>query len=83
MRTIGLFDAKTHLSGLVEALAEGREDLVVISRRGKPAARLTAISRSSAAKRIGVARGRVRVPDDIDRPNAAVAALFGAPQPRP
>lgn len=35
---IGLFEAKTHLSSLVESVEQGEE--IVITRRGKPVARL-------------------------------------------
>ena len=38
MLTVGAFDAKTHLSSLLEQVAAGEE--VVITRHGKPIARL-------------------------------------------
>ena len=38
MITVGAFDAKTHLSALLERVARGEE--VVITRHGKPVARL-------------------------------------------
>lgn len=38
MITIGAFEAKTHLSSLLDRVAEGEE--VVITRHGKPVARL-------------------------------------------
>ena len=38
MITVGAFEAKTHLSRLLERVAEGEE--VVITKRGKPVARL-------------------------------------------
>jgi prevent-host-death family protein len=38
MKTIGIFEAKTHLSSLVDEVEKGRE--VVITRHGKPVARL-------------------------------------------
>jgi len=56
MGTIGIYDAKAKLSQLIEAVATGRE--VVITKRGKPVARLVPpemLRKSSparAAKRI-------------------------------
>lgn len=47
---VGLFDAKTHLSELVETVASGADD-VVITRRGKPVARLIPINDQSAVER--------------------------------
>ena len=38
MITIGAFEAKTHLSGLLEKVRRGEE--VLITKRGKPVARL-------------------------------------------
>jgi len=78
MQTTSLFDAKTHLSRLVERLVSGEEDEVVISRHGKPVARLTALPRADVRKRIGLAAGRFKVPDDIDAANPRIAKLFGA-----
>jgi prevent-host-death family protein len=76
MHTVSLFDAKTHLSGIVESLVEGREDEVIIARRGKPVARLTSLRQANVSRRIGAARGRLTVPDDIDGSNAVVARLL-------
>jgi prevent-host-death family protein len=75
MQTISLFDAKTHLSRLIEQIASGAEDEIVISRNGKPVARVLPIQGDVSA-RIGLARGEFEVPDDIDADNAEVARLF-------
>jgi antitoxin (DNA-binding transcriptional repressor) of toxin-antitoxin stability system len=77
MHTVSLFDAKTHLSRIIEDLITGRDDRVVISRRGKPVACLTPLKTVDTTKRIGLARGQFEVPDDIDAANTRVAALFG------
>lgn len=75
MQTISLFDAKTHLSRLVEQIASGDETEFVISRNGKPVARVVPLL-NDVSKRIGVAKGKFIVPDDIDQHNADVAKLF-------
>ncbi|MFZ4394807.1 MAG: type II toxin-antitoxin system Phd/YefM family antitoxin [Kiritimatiellia bacterium] len=76
MRTVGLCDAKTHLSRLVETLLSGKEDHVVISRRGIPVVQLTALRERDSSKRIGLARGRFKIPDNIDGANKTGLALF-------
>ena len=76
MQTIGLFEAKTHLSRFVRQLVEGDEEEIVISRHGKSLVRMTAIRVPDTTKRIGLARGRFEVPEDIDGANVAIAALF-------
>ena len=78
MLTTSLFEAKTHLSRIVERLVQGEADQVIVSRRGKPVVRMTAQRALDTSKRIGIARGRFRVPDDIDGANPAIAAMFGA-----
>ena len=75
MRTVNMLDAKTNLSRLVEAVESGDESEILIARNGKPVARLTAV-KSDVSKRIGVAKGRFEVPDDIDASNEDVARLF-------
>ena len=81
MHTVSLFEAKTHLSRIVEAILSGKEDHVVISRRGIPVVRLTAVQKSDSSKRIGLAHGRFKVPDNIDGANRAIASLFNGGHP--
>jgi len=76
MSTISLYDAKAHLSRLVDEVITGKRDHVVISRHGKPVVRLEPIRPVDASRRIGLAKGRFVVPANIDRSNAAVARLF-------
>jgi prevent-host-death family protein len=53
MKHVGIFDAKTHLSSLIDEVEQGRE--VVITRHGKPVAKLvraeTRISSEVAERR--------------------------------
>lgn len=76
MPTVNMLEAKSTLSRLVEAIEQGREREIVIARNGRPAARLVPINSAPAAARIGVAKGKFEVPDDIDAHNAEVARLF-------
>ena len=75
MQSVSLFDAKTHLSRLIDQIVTGAESEIVISRNGKPVARMLPI-KVDTSNRIGVAKGEFEVPDDIDAHNADVAALF-------
>jgi prevent-host-death family protein len=78
MARVGMHDAKTHLSRLVER-AEAGED-VVIQRNGTPVVRLVPIveePRSLASVR-GVWRGRVHMADDFDELPEDIAEAFGA-----
>ena len=71
-----MFDAKTKLSRLVEAVETGKEAEVVIARHGKPVARLVPLAGPAPGPRIGVAKGAFEVPNDIDALNEEVARLF-------
>jgi prevent-host-death family protein len=77
MAQVGMHEAKTKLSQLVER-AEAGED-IVIARNGKPVARLVPIppAGSFAAAR-GVLKGRVRIADDFDDLPDDIAEAFGA-----
>ncbi len=78
MQTVSLFEAKTHLSRLVESIASGAEVDVVISRNGKPVARMVPIAAAGhdVSKRLGIAKGEFVLPDSIDEHNDEVARLF-------
>jgi prevent-host-death family protein len=64
-KSVGVHEAKTHLSRLLDDVAAGEE--VVITRRGEPAARLVALGTVSG-RAFGVDRGLLVVPDDFDAP---------------
>lgn len=63
-KSVGVHEAKTHLSKLLDQVLAGDE--VVIERRGRPIARLTRIE-SSPAPRFGAGDGVV-IHDDFDAP---------------
>ena len=76
MNEIYMLYAKTHLSRMVEAIERGEEREIVIARNGRPVARLVPLDDGPVECRLGVARGKFEVPEDIDAHNAEVARLF-------
>lgn len=64
-KSVGVHEAKTHLSRLLDAVAAGEE--VLITRRGRPAARLVALP-TRAPRAFGADRGRLVIPADFDAP---------------
>ncbi len=76
MQTVSMFQAKTTLSKLVEAVECGREKEIVISRHGMSVAKLVSVVRQPVQQRIGVAKGRFTVPDSIDDSNEMIARMF-------
>ena len=76
MQSVNMLQAKSSLSRLVEAIEQGQEREIVIARNGRPAAKLVPMDAVLTGKRIGVAKGKFKVPDSIDAHNAEVAQLF-------
>ena len=77
MPTMNMLEAKTNLSRLVEAVESGAETEIIIARNGKPAARLVPIGNKQAGVRLGLAKGKFEVPDDIDGANDIILEMFG------
>lgn len=77
MAQIGMHEAKTKLSQLVER-AEAGED-IVIARNGRPVARLVPVAATSSLAAVqGALRGRIRIADDFDELPDDIAEAFGA-----
>jgi prevent-host-death family protein len=76
MSRIGIHEAKTQLSKLVERAEAGEE--IVITRRGEPAARLVPVRQGGGfASLAGVWQGQVRIGDDFDELPAGLAEPLG------
>jgi prevent-host-death family protein len=77
MARIGMHDAKTNLSRLVERALDGEE--IMLTRRGEPAVRLVPVRGSGGfASLAGVWRGRVQIADDFDELPDDIAEALGA-----
>lgn len=66
MKTVNIYDAKTHLSQLVDAAASGED--VVVSRHGKPLVRITRLEPPKPRIRFGLLEGKLTVAADFDAP---------------
>jgi len=77
MPEIGMHEAKTHLSQLVERALAGEE--IVVTRRGKPAVRLTPVAQLSSRDALfGCMAGEIEIHDDFDELPDDIAEAFGA-----
>lgn len=76
MQAVNMLEAKTSLSRLVEDIEQGREREIIIARNGRPAARLVPISSATGGCRLGMAKGKFDIPDNIDAHAEEVAQLF-------
>ncbi len=62
LEKVNMHEAKTHLSKLVERVEGGEE--IVISRAGKPAAKLVPVPEKLGPRKLGGWEGKVQMPSD-------------------
>jgi prevent-host-death family protein len=61
-----IHEAKTHLSKLLEGVAEGED--IIIAKAGVPIARLVPLVLPPDARTLGTEKGRLVIGDDFDAP---------------
>jgi prevent-host-death family protein len=66
MTTLNIYEAKTQLSRIVDRAAAGED--IVISRNGKPVARLCRLDEVPRTIKFGLLKGRIEVTPDFDAP---------------
>ena len=64
MTTVNVYEAKPHLSQLLELVVSGEE--VIIARAGKPMDRLKAYQGDKGMRKLGYWRGKVKIEKDFD-----------------
>ena len=78
--TVNVYEAKTHLSQLLDRAAAGEE--IVIARAGRPIARLVPLAGAQPRPRTpGGWRGKVTIGDDFDELPAEIDAAFRGERP--
>lgn len=78
MQSVSIRQAKSSFFRLVDAIESGREQEIIITRNGRPVARLVPIDTPAVGQRIGIAKDSFEVPDSIDVHNAEVSRGIGA-----
>lgn len=66
MTTVNILENGTDFSKLVKMLENKEEDVIYIARNGVNIARLTLIPKGENTQRIGIAAGKLNLPDDFD-----------------
>ena len=74
MKQVGIHEAKTHLSRLVEGAARG--EAFIIAKSGRPMVKVVPFDApvEAAQRRIGFLSGVIEVPDDFDSMDAVEIA---------
>lgn len=76
MPIINMSEARSILSKLITALEAGTEAEIIITRNGRPVAKLVAVKPALTGTRIGIAKGKFVVPDTVDDDAAMITKLF-------
>lgn len=63
---VNIYAAKTQLSRLVDRAGKGEE--IVITRHGRPVAKLVGLRAADKPRKLGQMRGRIWVAEDFDAP---------------
>ncbi len=74
MLLTNIYEAKTHLSSLIQKAINGEE--VVIAKAGKPLVELVPYTAPKEQIKFGLLKGRISIPDHFDDFNDQVADMF-------
>jgi prevent-host-death family protein len=78
---VNIREARTHLSRLLRRVEQGEE--IVITRTGKPVAKLTAMAKKTDARPLGAYEGKIWMADDFDAPlSDDLAEFYGSTVPK-
>ena len=66
MLQVNVHEAKTNLSKLIQKAVEGED--VVIARGNHPIVKLVSIDKFKPKRRLGTAKGKIKISDDFDKP---------------
>ncbi len=68
MYQVNIHEAKTHLSKLIEKVMNGEE--VIIAKGNKPVAKLVLLDGIKPKRKLGSAKGKIKISEDFDEPLA-------------
>ena len=73
---VNVLEAKTGFSKLIRLLESGMEESITVARNGKPVVKIIPVEQPNVSKRIGIAKGRFKAPDDFDAAGEDAAAML-------
>ena len=74
---VSVLEAKTNLSNLVKLIESGKEEQIIIARYGKPVVKMVVCNDTPVSGRIGVEKGKMKAPGNLDEYNDEIAEMFG------
>ena len=76
MKLVNILEAKADFSELVRLIEAGTEKSIIIIRDGKPVVKMVSYNKVPVENRIGIAKGKLIYPDNIDEFNDEIAEIF-------
>ena len=74
---LSLYEAKTNFSKVVQSIIDGKEEIVIVCKNGKPVIQMTAVKKKNS-KRIGIAKKEMENFDiSLEEFNAIPTLDFG------
>lgn len=67
MAQVNLLETKTDLPKLVQLLEMHQKEAILITKDGTPVVEMKLVKRKPTSKRIGIAKGKLHVPDNFDK----------------
>lgn len=59
---ISIYEAKTNFSKLIQQLIDGKEEVIIISKNGKPVVQMSLLNKKNS-KRVGIAKKEMKEVD--------------------
>lgn len=73
---VNVFEAKTDFSKLIRLVESKREESITVARNGKPVVKIVPYDSTPVSNRIGIAKGKITVPDDFDAGSEEIASML-------
>ena len=77
MTQVNMLEVKEDLSNMVHMLETKQEEVIYLTRNGIAVAQMTLLPKPATRKRIGVAEGKFKVPDEFDLWDKEIEETFG------
>lgn len=77
MTQVNMLEAKSDLSRLVKLLESKQEEVIYLAKNGTAVVQMTLIPKKPVSKRIGVAEGKFKIPDEFDKWDKEIENMFG------
>lgn len=76
MCQMNVLEAKTNFSKILMMLETKQEDEVIICKNNKPVAKITWMPEIDRSKCLGIAKGKLKYPDNINDGDDEIAQMF-------